>query len=169
MKGFTLLFASIIVAIVLSVALAISSLTLGQLVLSSAGKDSQFAFYNADTAVECASYYERNSSDSNVTFAKNASQTSKSITCGGITATVGSKATVGATTTTLYYFNISGAPGSSCTPSNPLTFKLEVDKSPAPEVSDTASNVLIRGYGYNNCDTSNPKRVERGLYARLID
>lgn len=57
-RGFTLLLAAIISAIVLSVGLAIYSIAQKQLLLSSLGKYSQFAFYNADSGAECALYWD---------------------------------------------------------------------------------------------------------------
>ncbi len=55
-KGFTLLYATLVISIVLSIALAIADISLKQFVLSSAGKESQVAFYNADSGIECAIY-----------------------------------------------------------------------------------------------------------------
>lgn len=57
-KGFTLLLASIVVAIILAVGASIFALAQKELILSSIGRDSQFAFYAADTAGECALYWD---------------------------------------------------------------------------------------------------------------
>ncbi|MES2059878.1 MAG: hypothetical protein V4438_02520 [Patescibacteria group bacterium] len=57
--GFTLLFASLVGALVLAVGAAILSITLKQLTLSSAGKATQQSFYSADAGVECALYLDR--------------------------------------------------------------------------------------------------------------
>ena len=57
-RGFTLLLAALIASIVLAVGAAIFSIAQKQLVLSAIGRDSQFAFYAADTAAECALYWD---------------------------------------------------------------------------------------------------------------
>jgi len=57
-RGFTLLLAAIISSIVLSVGLAIYSIAQKEVTLSSLGKYSQFAFYNADSGSECALYWD---------------------------------------------------------------------------------------------------------------
>lgn len=55
-RGFTLLLAALVASIVLALGTAIYSIAIKQLTLSSLGRDSQFAFYAADTMAECALY-----------------------------------------------------------------------------------------------------------------
>lgn len=57
-RGFTLLLAALVASIVLGLGAAIFQLAQKQLILSSIGRDSQFAFYAADTAAECALYWD---------------------------------------------------------------------------------------------------------------
>lgn len=57
-RGFTLLLAALISAIVLSLGAAIFQIARKEVTLSSLGRDSQFAFYVADTAAECALYWD---------------------------------------------------------------------------------------------------------------
>ena len=57
-RGFTLLLAALIASIVLSLGAAIFTIAQKQLQLSSVGRNSQFAFYAADTASECALYWD---------------------------------------------------------------------------------------------------------------
>ena len=59
--GFTLLYASMIAGLLLAIGAAILSITVKQISLSAAGRESQFAFYNADTGTECAVYWYRTS------------------------------------------------------------------------------------------------------------
>ncbi|OGG53484.1 hypothetical protein A2851_04160 [Candidatus Kaiserbacteria bacterium RIFCSPHIGHO2_01_FULL_53_29] len=56
--GFTLLLAALVASVVLALGAAIFSLAQKQFTLSSIGRDSQFAFYAADTAAECALYWD---------------------------------------------------------------------------------------------------------------
>ncbi len=56
--GFTLLLAALTASIVLALGSAIFSIAQKQLTLSAIGRDSQFAFYAADTAVECVLFWD---------------------------------------------------------------------------------------------------------------
>jgi hypothetical protein len=76
-----------------------------------------------------------------------------------------------ATTTTSFSINpptYSEPTGSYTCNVNNQSFDVKVSKTPNVEYSG-AVNVLIEARGYNTCDKTNPKRVERGLYTRLID
>lgn len=57
-RGFTILLASIISAAVLVLGAAIFSIAQKQSALASASKQSQYAFYAADTGSECALYWD---------------------------------------------------------------------------------------------------------------
>src|SRR3989338_4185708 len=57
-KGFTLLLAALVSSIVLALGTSIFKLAQKELTLSSIGRDSQFAFYAADTGAECALYWD---------------------------------------------------------------------------------------------------------------
>ncbi|MEK9153874.1 MAG: pilus assembly PilX N-terminal domain-containing protein [Patescibacteria group bacterium] len=57
-KGFTLLLSALIASIVLALGTSIFQLAHKELKLSSIGRDSQFAFYAADTGAECAQYWD---------------------------------------------------------------------------------------------------------------
>ncbi len=85
-RGFTLLLAAIVSSVVLSIGAAVFSIALKQVTLSSVGRDSQFAFYAADTGSECALYWD-------VRFAAFPTSTQSvgtrsSIDCGGSTISV---------------------------------------------------------------------------------
>lgn len=56
--GFTLLLAALVASLVLSLGIAIFSIAQKSVTLSTLGRDSQFAFYAADTAAECALYWD---------------------------------------------------------------------------------------------------------------
>lgn len=57
-RGFTLLLATLIASLLLILGAAIFSIIKKEIVLSSLGRDSQFAFYAADTGAECALYWD---------------------------------------------------------------------------------------------------------------
>ncbi len=56
--GFTLLLAALIASIVVSLGASIFQIARKQLLLSGTGRDSQFAFYAADTIAECALFWD---------------------------------------------------------------------------------------------------------------
>lgn len=58
-KGFTLLFAVIVSVLVLAVASSIINLAIKQIILSGVNRESQYAFYAANTGVECAYFWDR--------------------------------------------------------------------------------------------------------------
>jgi len=175
--GFTLLFSSLVVSILMSIGFTISNITLSQLLLSSSGRESQFAFYNADTGVECAMYYEYRVSHSTggSFFPPNSGtppNTVDSFTCNGVTASVISiimSPDLSSATTTFSINHADPADPTICDKTKP-SFKVLVSKTPASAPAPVgATSVYVQSRGYNTCDASNPKRVERGLYAKFTD
>ncbi|OGG45217.1 hypothetical protein A2673_02375 [Candidatus Kaiserbacteria bacterium RIFCSPHIGHO2_01_FULL_50_13] len=57
-RGFTLLLTALVSAIVVSLGISIFSLSQKEIILSSIGRESQFAFYAADSSAECALYLD---------------------------------------------------------------------------------------------------------------
>jgi hypothetical protein len=57
-RGFTVLLAALVASLVLSLGISVFSIAQKQLVLASTGRNSQYAFYAADTAAECALYWD---------------------------------------------------------------------------------------------------------------
>ncbi len=58
-KGFTILVAVVTAGILLIIAMSIGGIALKEQMLSIANKDSQIAFYAADSGVECAMYWDQ--------------------------------------------------------------------------------------------------------------
>jgi len=58
-EGFVALFTVLITSVVLAMAIGIASISLKEIVLSSAASDGSKAFYAADSGIECALYWER--------------------------------------------------------------------------------------------------------------
>lgn len=58
-KGYAILFAVVIVSAISVITVGLSNIAYKQLILSSLAKDSQLAFYQADTAGDCALYADR--------------------------------------------------------------------------------------------------------------
>lgn len=57
-RGFTLLISVLVASLMLVLAGSMFNLVQKELILSSLGRDSQFAFYAADSALECALYWD---------------------------------------------------------------------------------------------------------------
>ena len=58
-RGFTLLVAVILASVALSLGLILLDISYKQVVLASSARQSQSAFYNADSAMECALYWDQ--------------------------------------------------------------------------------------------------------------
>lgn len=56
--GFTILLAALVTSLVITLGISIFSIAQKQVILSSLGRNSQYAFYTADTAAECALYWD---------------------------------------------------------------------------------------------------------------
>jgi type II secretory pathway pseudopilin PulG len=178
-KGFTLLFSTLVASLVLMIALAIANISLQQFSLSSAARESQLAFYLADTGIDCAQYYDRKSpggfqfptnEDTNGypdTYPDNTLNCGQYTNQQGQTFNLTSAAPVitprgeFGTTTSIYRIN-SSLNNETCNPDRP-SFEIEVNKR---KVNTDVYNTEIRARGYNTCDVNNPRRVERGLLIR---
>lgn len=57
-RGFTLMLAALVASVALALASSIFALAQKELTLSSVGRDSQFAFYAADSGAECTLYWD---------------------------------------------------------------------------------------------------------------
>ena len=148
-KGFAMLFTVLLMSLVLSIGLSLSSLSLKQTLLSSLAKDSQVAFYQADAGAECGMYYDyklgvfpqgRSLSD--------VQTNTPSINCGNDTLILD---VTNSDNDYFIYQSNNSDPTKSC-------YNVLFDKR-------TAENI-IQGYGYNICNVSNPRQVERGLEIR---
>lgn len=138
-KGFILLLSVIIAGILLSVGLAIFNITVKEILLSSSGRDSQFAFYAADSGVECALYWEQKGGGFSTS-------TAGTISCNG--SSISNVGGVGYDTAMKFQFEVDG-----------FCSIVSVIKS------QTHPRTKIESRGYNTtCDnTVNPRRIERAI------
>ncbi len=133
-KGFALLFTLLIISVIVAIASG-TALTLSKnLVLSSTARESQIAFYQADTAGECALYASRFIDLDNVS----------AFNCSDMTLSI----------------SVNGSGNYSLTDSNTGNdndpcFDISINKSSTP--------VVIKAKGYNNCKATLNNRVERGI------
>jgi len=171
-KGFTLLVAMIVTALILAIGFSIGNIILKELALSASGKRSQIAFYAADSISECALYWDKKDAQGNaVSDSPFATSTPSNpfIQCGtgvGITASANpgnianfQKVFDNLIATSTFAASFTDPQDSSSVSCGEVTISKNVNKTV----------VEARGYnvGYSEtlggCDISNPKTVERGI------
>lgn len=149
--GFTVLFAVLMSSLLLAIGISIFNIVRKEQILSSAGRESQFAFYAADSGVECALFWDL---DDNAF----ATSSSKFIECNRDTLTDprndGNRFRVGGADTSS--FTIRFYPANSCA-------TVTVTKGPA------SGDTVIVSEGYNTCDENDERRVERTLRVSYQD
>ena len=150
--GFVILFAVTLSALLLSIALGISNITLREIKFGTSARDTNDAFFAADTGIECAFYYDR--AYPNKAFL-NPTDVS-TMTCAGISFT-----TPTPSPPNFCSFIVSGlgSGGQACT-------KVTVDKT----LSLHPTKFIITSSGYNNGgSTCTPlsNTVERQIESRF--
>jgi len=144
-RGFALLISIILTSVVLAVGIALLDIAYKQVLLASSSKNSQYAFYNADSALECALYWDQKFN----AFNYSSPMSSASIICD--TRRVQSYASNSSGGTRVTTFTLPCASGGT---SATITVYKKSSGS-----TDIYSN------GYNSCNTSLNTRIERGLKA----
>jgi Tfp pilus assembly protein PilX len=138
-KGFTLLFATLIVSLILTIGLSILSILLKESILVSTIRDSEFAFYAADSGGECALYWDRTfsifDSSPGVVRCNDSDSLVNNFSNGGWNVSE---------------FTIEFLPQPYCS-------VVSVQKN-----SSTGETVII-SRGYNTCNDQNPRKVERAI------
>lgn len=159
-KGFVVLFAVVLASIILSVSLGVANIAYKELIFTTSAKNSNDAFYAADTGAECALYYDQKSTVSatgNV-FAFGQATSDVATECGGKAVDLNSGSGTQADPWTFYLFPI-GPSGKAC-----AKVSLWKDDSVIP----TVTTIDARGYNvYDvvspNCSFSGANRVERHI------
>jgi hypothetical protein len=142
-KGYAILFTVIIIGAISALTAGLSNTIFKQLILSSLVKSSQSAFYQADTAWDCALYADLvNPSD--------IVNTEGHWTCGNSNLNI---SPTGGGSYTIY-----PAIEDSTTP----CFRIDVTKT-KNQIEPTVTDTQILAKGYNICDKSNPRVVEREI------
>lgn len=166
-RGYTLLIAILVSGVVLSIGLAILNITLKEFQLSSFTRESEVAFYAADAGIECALYWDESSRDR---FAS--TSVPSNIVCGGSNVkeygvsddVVGSNNVLvgGRSNGTPSEFGIKwSTPGSPELCTLVSVTKNDITTQPSCPAGITCTTVVSRGY--NGCDFTHPRIVERAL------
>jgi Tfp pilus assembly protein PilV len=143
-RGFTLLVAIIFASVILSVGLALTDIAYKQVTLAQAAQQSQYAFYNADSAMECA--LEEDQVYNVFSYASGA--TSGTFVCEGQTVTYSNPVTSPTRTAT---FSIPCTGGGS---------------NATVQIYKAAGSTNFYANGFNNCNAADAQRLERGLKAK---
>ncbi len=165
-SGFALLFAVLIASIVLALGAEIFNIALKEIILSSAARDSQFAFYASDTGAECALYWDLKGEPGGnppSVFMRSPSIGS-GVTCNGVDVaarpwSVVTNVPISTTTTFVVDFQAQG---------RPYCAQVIVKKE---ETQPGLKKTVIESRGYNtgydaavkNCTGANPRKAERGI------
>ncbi len=172
-KGFTLLFAVLVSTLVVSIGATVVSIAVRQTILSGTSRESQYAFYAANTVLECVFYWDvAGTADLTVKVFPGSGDTVVAdpdfVKCSGGNIVTGSG--FGGTTT----FADGGMTSSGV---NSYTVKMEIRDVTATygheycaeatiskvTGDDGVVTTTIEAKGYNTCDLNNPRAVERGL------
>jgi len=148
-RGFTLLIAVVLTSVLLSVGLALLDIALKQVTLSSTARQSQYAFYAADSAMECALYWDQQQNAFSYTSPLS------TVRCGAIDMALTTSVSGGTRTTS---FTI------PCPDGTGVSATITAYKTNGSVVcnSGTATSCIYSS-GYNVCSATDPRRIERGL------
>ncbi|MBI4121235.1 MAG: hypothetical protein HY457_03200 [Parcubacteria group bacterium] len=150
--GYTLLLAVLLSSILLAVALGLLSIIEKGITLSAAGRDSQFAFYAADGGGECALLWDiRFPGFGESVFATStlSSPPSSGVLCNGQDI---------ASSWTIYDQTVTSAKTSfRLTLTNDACATVLVEKEASGSVTQITTS------GFNTCDETYPRRVERTI------
>ncbi|MDB5245056.1 MAG: seg [Parcubacteria group bacterium] len=146
-QGFALLITLIFVSVILALGVSLLDVAYKQVLLSSSARQSQFAFYNADSAMECTLYFDQKKGVFRWDFPGSQGDTSLNVVCSGLDVTNYTATQGGGVRTTTY--TVPCASGG-------ISATITVLKQPSG-ATDIYSN------GYSTCDSSASNRIERGL------
>jgi hypothetical protein len=190
-RGFALLMTVIVMSTVLLITYALTNISLKELQLTASGRDSQLAFYAADTGMECALFWDTknpNLNDPDDPFSKSAfAENASTINCGEVNISSDpASPSSGWSVPTVPPPNSRMIIGGSALPAT-STFFFITDPDPNdPDNLDRPCAIVrvgkrkgivaagedplttytsIESRGYNTCNTSNGRRIERALKA----
>lgn len=150
-RGFTLLISIILASVALVVGLSLADVAYKQVLLSGTSRQSQVAFYAADSALECALYYDQKFAAFNpgITFDNaNVRCANRQVTNYAETSYGG-----GGLRTT---FTLTCATGGR-------SADVTIYKEGSGSCSAGGATSCLYATGYNTCSESDPNRFERGL------
>jgi hypothetical protein len=150
--GYLMLFAVVLSSIVLAIGLGIVNIVNKGIILASSGRSSQFAFYAADTGIECALYWDRTHAGFGTTVFP--TSTDSVIPTSGVTCVTEDIAST---------WTISNQTGTTAN----TTFDLALNNGTCTTVvikkTESGFVTTMESLGYNTCNTQSPRRIERAI------
>ena len=151
-KGFTLLAAIVTTSLLLIVSFVVVNVAFKQLALSFSNEESQYAFFAAESGIECALYWDLNGDTSQF-----ATSTAGSITCNGQLIETGQSVP-----TTPSQSSLVGG-GGSANPTSIFSVALTRGCAIVRVTKEDDGGTKIDSRGYNNCTVGAKRKVERGV------
>jgi len=165
--GFTILVAVVTASILLIIAMSIGGIALKEQVLSGSGKESQIAFYAADTGMECALFWDMKGNVSAFVPDASGNLQDQTINCNGAPITA-KYLPIDGTSKYSYSFmenNLTSDSNMAC--AQVIVTKTKYSGTVDNDGNTVAPNKIyttINAYGYNTCAASF-NRMERGILA----
>jgi Tfp pilus assembly protein PilX len=160
-RGFTVLFAVIVSALILAIGISIANITLKQIRISSLGRESQIAFYAADSGSECVIYYDLVEQAFGTSSLSGGATLPSTINCFGQEAVVIFDPTGTANsqnaTSTVDIRDTTSATG--------LCARVEIGKHDT-NGDGYSDRTVILSRGYNVCENDPQRLLERGIRIR---
>ncbi len=144
-QGFTLFIALVVMGTLLLISSGVVGLALKQSVISGSGRDSQYAFYAADTGIECALYWDVQNPTGTSAFS---TSTGSTIFCNKDVNNSTNQWVVG---------------GNSVSVVNRINFLPDPYCAIVTVTKNANGTTKIESKGYNTCNAADPRRVERAV------
>ncbi len=179
-RGVALYIAMLVTSLVLAIGLSMANIFLKEFILSSTVRESQIAFYSADSGIECATYWDTNPATPGGSMFASTSPTGQPL-AGPIFCANKSINLVKTFVRTLYSPPNQSDCGNSSNCDSRTSFQIllsEIQAGPCAEVTVDKFSVrnnptnFTSGFhfqtrtesrGYNTCDPNSQKRVERAI------
>jgi type II secretory pathway pseudopilin PulG len=163
-KGVAILFAVLVAVLLVSIAATIVSIALRQTILSSTGRESQIAFYTANTAMECALYWDLNPVDGSTSgrvfpvFDLSQETDTTGVSCAGDDFPNYPERWYQVGDRTEFELNITNSHTDQT-----YCASVDVEKDYDVDTKETTTTINVRGYNVDSCNSTSPRAVERGL------
>jgi Tfp pilus assembly protein PilX len=148
-KGFVILFAVTLAAILLTITVGVANIAFKELSFGTSARDTNNAFFAADSGIECALLYDRSTPENNIFTG-----TAPSMNCTGVAVTL-----TGSAPNWRFVLNNLGTTAKNC--AIVTVFKDTVSNAPY-----TSTQIVSKGYNIGDagtCTSTNPNRVEREI------
>ncbi len=147
-RGFTLLISILLATVAVTLGVTLLDLSYKQVILSSTAKQSQYGFYAADSAMECALYWDQKFNAFRFTSPRPSSQ----ISCQGNSILAYSSSLYGSGSNQHRKTEFNVRCGSTSTSNGKVTV-----------YKYASGTTTIYANGFSSCSAADQRRVERGL------